>query len=99
MEYYRERGHGFVQGTKVVYRHFATLYFVFIVDSTESELGILDLIQGETCRNISSLLRLVRCSLDCSSSAEMHPEVSRNLSKVRLVVRMRLDTLSNPLLV
>lgn len=30
---------------KVVYRHFATLYFIFIVDSLESELGILDLIQ------------------------------------------------------
>ncbi|CRG97133.1 AP-3 complex subunit sigma, putative [Plasmodium gallinaceum] len=30
---------------KVVYRHFATLYFVFIVDAMESELGILDLIQ------------------------------------------------------
>ncbi|CXJ29635.1 AP-3 complex subunit sigma, putative [Plasmodium berghei] len=30
---------------KVVYRHFATLFFVFIIDSMESELGILDLIQ------------------------------------------------------
>lgn len=30
---------------KVIYRHYATLYFVFIVDSAESELGILDLIQ------------------------------------------------------
>lgn len=30
---------------RVIYRHFATLYFVFIVDQTESELGILDLIQ------------------------------------------------------
>ena len=28
-----------------VYRHFATLYFCFIVDEGESELGILDLIQ------------------------------------------------------
>ncbi|GAQ88245.1 hypothetical protein KFL_004120120 [Klebsormidium nitens] len=35
----------FGKGTKVVYRHYATLYFVFIVDNTESELGILDLIQ------------------------------------------------------
>ena len=26
-------------------RHYATLYFVFCVDSSESELGILDLIQ------------------------------------------------------
>eukprot|EP00049_Salpingoeca_infusionum_P009804 m.166814 g.166814 ORF g.166814 m.166814 type:complete len:162 (+) comp14448_c1_seq1:203-688(+) len=30
---------------KLIYRHFATLYFVFAVDSSESELGIIDLIQ------------------------------------------------------
>ncbi|KAF8922262.1 clathrin adaptor complex small chain-domain-containing protein, partial [Mucidula mucida] len=30
---------------QVVYRNYATLYFVFVVDSSESELGILDLIQ------------------------------------------------------
>uniref|UniRef100_A0A8C2F3I4 Adaptor related protein complex 3 subunit sigma 2 n=1 Tax=Cyprinus carpio TaxID=7962 RepID=A0A8C2F3I4_CYPCA len=31
---------------KLIYRHYATLYFVFCVDSSESELGILDLIQN-----------------------------------------------------
>ncbi|KAG8904665.1 Sigma-adaptin 3A [Tulasnella sp. 403] len=31
--------------TRVVYRCYATLYFVFVVDGGESELGILDLIQ------------------------------------------------------
>mmetsp|Transcript_9818 Transcript_9818/g.16805 ORF Transcript_9818/g.16805 Transcript_9818/m.16805 type:complete len:167 (-) Transcript_9818:101-601(-) len=31
--------------TKLVYRHYATLYFIFCVDESESELGILDLIQ------------------------------------------------------
>jgi len=31
--------------TRVVYRAYATLYFVFVVDGGESELGILDLIQ------------------------------------------------------
>ena len=31
--------------TVLIYRHYATLYFVFAVDSSESELGILDLIQ------------------------------------------------------
>ena len=31
--------------TKVIYRHYATLYFVIAVDRSESELGILDLIQ------------------------------------------------------
>lgn len=30
---------------RVIYRHYATLYFIFIVDESESELGILDLIQ------------------------------------------------------
>jgi AP-3 complex subunit sigma len=30
---------------KLIYRHYATLYFVVAVDSSESELGILDLIQ------------------------------------------------------
>jgi len=30
---------------RLIYRHFVTLYFVFCVDSSESELGILDLIQ------------------------------------------------------
>ncbi|KAL0613891.1 AP-3 complex subunit sigma-1 [Plecturocebus cupreus] len=30
---------------KLIYRHYAMLYFVFCVDSSESELGILDLIQ------------------------------------------------------
>lgn len=30
---------------RLIYRHYATLYFIFAVDRTESELGILDLIQ------------------------------------------------------
>jgi hypothetical protein len=35
--------------TRIVYRHYATLYIVFVVDGSESELGILDLIQV-SCR-------------------------------------------------
>ena len=31
--------------TRVAHRHYATLYFIFCVDDSESELGILDLIQ------------------------------------------------------
>ncbi|GAB0205670.1 AP-3 complex subunit sigma-1 [Grus japonensis] len=40
-------GEGLIGGSdnKLIYRHYATLYFVFCVDSSESELGILDLIQ------------------------------------------------------
>eukprot|EP00158_Paraphelidium_tribonemae_P007859 Partr_v1_DN28382_c3_g1_i12_m78689 putative adaptor-related protein complex 3 sigma len=33
------------EGWKIVYRHYATLFFIFVVDDLESELGILDLIQ------------------------------------------------------
>lgn len=41
---------------KLIYRHYATLYFVFCVDSSESELGILDLIQVFfICINTQSL--------------------------------------------
>lgn len=42
----------FLEGSKawgsdvrLIYRHYATLYFIFAVDESESELGILDLIQ------------------------------------------------------
>lgn len=40
-------GGSFIGGSdyKLIYRHYATLFFVFCVDSSESELGILDLIQ------------------------------------------------------
>ncbi|RWR95727.1 AP-3 complex subunit sigma isoform X2 [Cinnamomum micranthum f. kanehirae] len=31
--------------TRLVYKHFATLYFVFVFDSCENELAMLDLIQ------------------------------------------------------
>lgn len=31
--------------TRLVYRHYATIYFIFAVDRQESELGMLDLIQ------------------------------------------------------
>jgi AP-3 complex subunit sigma len=31
--------------TKIIYRHYATLHFIFVVDQQESDLGILDLIQ------------------------------------------------------
>lgn len=34
-----------VNDCRLIYRHYATLYFIFCVDSSESELGILDLIQ------------------------------------------------------
>ena len=36
---------GLLQDTRIIYRHFATLFFIVICDLSESELGILDLIQ------------------------------------------------------
>ena len=38
-------GFDILKDTRICYRRYATLYFVFVVDSNESELGILDLIQ------------------------------------------------------
>ena len=35
----------FGDATKIIYRHYATLNFIFAVDQQESDLGILDLIQ------------------------------------------------------
>ena len=46
--WHRGRSHvegGHDDGVKIIYRHYATLFFVFVVEETESELGILDLIQ------------------------------------------------------
>lgn len=38
-----------LERARVVYRLYATLYFVFVVDGAESELGVLDLIQVSLC--------------------------------------------------
>lgn len=35
----------FSKDTKLIYRHFATLYFVVAADGNESDLGLLDLVQ------------------------------------------------------
>jgi len=49
---------GLRQDTKLIYRHFATLYFVVLCDKSESELGILDLIQGASETGVRLLLTL-----------------------------------------
>lgn len=41
------------QERRVIYRHYATLWFVFVVDQSESELGILDLIQVSEGRQMA----------------------------------------------
>ncbi|KAK3413935.1 hypothetical protein EUGRSUZ_I02443 [Eucalyptus grandis] len=35
--------------SRLVYKHYATLYFVFVFDSSENELAMLDLIQVFVC--------------------------------------------------
>ncbi|KAF9619023.1 hypothetical protein IFM89_004367 [Coptis chinensis] len=38
--------------TRLVYKHYATLYFVFVFDDSENELAMLDLIQvNMSCRD------------------------------------------------
>ncbi|KAF6136285.1 hypothetical protein GIB67_042770 [Kingdonia uniflora] len=37
--------HYLLQDTRLVYKHYATLYFVFVFDNSENELAMLDLIQ------------------------------------------------------
>jgi hypothetical protein len=44
---------------RVVYRNYATLYFVFVVDAAESELGVLDLIQVRAYLMFFSRARLI----------------------------------------
>ena len=60
------------QELKVIYRHYATLWFVFVVDQSESELGILDLIQVsvdvyKTMERSGLLLTLLFCAYPRSS--------------------------------
>lgn len=48
---------------KLIYRHYATLYFVFCVDSSESELGILDLIQVQAQKTTEQCCHLCNFSV------------------------------------
>ncbi|KAL1709119.1 clathrin adaptor complex small chain-domain-containing protein [Schizophyllum commune] len=97
---------------KIVYRNYATLYFVFVVDGAESELGILDLIQVL----VESLDRAFEnvCELDLVFHFdEVHHILSEIIqgglvletnveeidANVRLAARLRKDSFasSNPL--
>ncbi|KAM4878747.1 AP-3 complex subunit sigma-1 isoform 4-T4 [Sylvia borin] len=66
---------------KLIYRHYATLYFVFCVDSSESELGILDLIQL-----ISNSTVLVNCILlRCKVFVETLDKCFENVCELDLI--------------
>ncbi|KAF4355455.1 hypothetical protein F8388_015209 [Cannabis sativa] len=55
--------------TRLVYKHFATLYFVFVFDSSENELAMLDLIQGLSLSFKPKFLCTLSNERDCVSSA------------------------------
>lgn len=53
---------GFGKDSKIIYRLYATLYFIFVVDSSESELSILDLIHS-IVEGLDKIFKSV-CELD-----------------------------------
>jgi hypothetical protein len=53
------------QTLRIIYRHYATLYFVFCVDEAESELGILDLIQASRSSTTTSLIHCTSTDPSC----------------------------------
>lgn len=70
---------------KLIYRHYATLYFVFCCDESESELGILDLIQVfvETLdRSFSNV-----CELDLIFNSDVTNFIVNEIVQAGLVVQ------------
>jgi len=79
---------------RIIYRHYATLYFVFVVEESESELGILDLIQVF----VESLDRSFPnvCELDLIFNfPECHAILSEVVSGSGLVLETDIDKISN----
>uniref|UniRef100_A0A8C2DPY3 Adaptor related protein complex 3 subunit sigma 2 n=1 Tax=Cyprinus carpio TaxID=7962 RepID=A0A8C2DPY3_CYPCA len=66
---------------KLIYRHYATLYFVFCVDSSESELGILDLIQN-------MLLFTIVCNFVMQVFVETLDKCFENVCELDLIFHM-----------
>ncbi|KAJ1645474.1 Sigma-adaptin 3A [Coemansia asiatica] len=78
--------------SRIIYRHYATLYFVFVVDSSESELGILDLIQVF----VEALDRVFRnvCELDLIFHFDEVHYVLSEVVSAGLVVETNLKDIS-----
>ncbi len=74
---------------KIIYRHYATLYFVFIVDSNESELGILDLIQTFV-ETLDKCFKNV-CELDLVFNLEKVHQILDELIMGGMVVETRMN--------
>ncbi|XP_037053032.1 AP-3 complex subunit sigma-1 isoform X1 [Peromyscus leucopus] len=85
---------------KLIYRHYATLYFVFCVDSSESELGILDLIQVSVKRNHKVIMVFVE-TLDkcfenvCELDLIFHVDKVHNILAEMVMGGMVLETNMN----
>ncbi|KAJ3175854.1 AP-3 complex subunit sigma-2 [Geranomyces variabilis] len=62
------------QDTKIIYRHYATLYFAFVVDSSESELDLIQVFVEALDRIFSNV-----CELDLIFRPD---EVSQVLNEV-----------------
>ncbi|KAF7306611.1 Clat-adaptor-s domain-containing protein [Mycena indigotica] len=78
---------------RIVYRSYATLYFVFVVDGAESELGILDLIQVF----VESLDRAFEnvCELDLVFQFDEVHHVLAELIQGGLVLETNVDEIGN----
>ncbi|KIJ68681.1 hypothetical protein HYDPIDRAFT_173345 [Hydnomerulius pinastri MD-312] len=78
---------------RVVYRNYATLYFVFVVDGAESELGILDLIQvfvEALDRNFENV-----CELDLVFHFDEAHHILAEIIQGGLVLETNVDEISN----
>ncbi|KAJ1841584.1 Sigma-adaptin 3A, partial [Coemansia sp. RSA 2703] len=85
--------HSLDPDTRIIYRHYATLYFVFLVDSSESELGILDLIQVF----VEALDRVFEnvCELDLIFHFDEIHHVLAEIVEAGLVVETNLKDISS----
>jgi AP-3 complex subunit sigma len=70
---------------RVVYRNYATLYFVFVVDGAESELGILDLIQVCTVLFASNIRVFIYIPPDMKVFVESLDRAFENVCELDLV--------------
>lgn len=76
---------------RIIYRHYATLYFVFAVDKSESELGILDLIQV-LVEVLDSIFENV-CELDMIFHMEKVQYVLSEMVQGGMVLETNLNTI------
>ncbi|KAG5406275.1 hypothetical protein IGI04_012394 [Brassica rapa subsp. trilocularis] len=74
--------------SRLVYKHYATLYFVLVFDGSENELAMLDLIQGKYDDDFSLMLAFVVLveTLDKCFSNVCELDIVFNYSKMHTVL-------------